>query len=198
MILSDIDIAARLAAGDLKIKGLTARAMQPASIELHLGRQFLAYSRPERIIQVDPTDDYRPQMLPIIPDDDGSVLLTPQFAGGPNSFLLAHTAETITIPIDLCARIEGKSSLGRIGLAAHVAAGFVDCGFTGQVVLELFNVSPVPIRLHPGMAVAQLCLFAMTSAASAPYGDKKFGSHYQGQTGAQAAAAVGRRTAPVI
>ncbi len=192
MILSDTDITARLEVGDLVISPRRPGAILPGSIDLHLGQQFLGYPQAERIIQVDPTDPDRPQMQPI-PTEDGSVLLSPQFMGGSNSFLLGHTAETITLPIDLCGRIEGKSSLGRLGLAVHITAGFVDPGFRGQVVVELVNLSPVPIRLRVGMRIAQICLLRMSSSASAGYGHAKFGSHYQGQVGARAGSPVRHR-----
>lgn len=192
MILSDTDILARLDTGDLTIAPMQPDALQPASVELHLGLQFLGYANPERIIQVDPTDPDRPQMQPAVPDEDGSILLTPLFLGGPNSFLLGHTVETMTLPTDLCGRVEGKSSLGRIGCAIHITAAFVDPGFRGQITLELVNFSPVPVRLHPGMRIGQLCLLAMTSPSSDPYGHEKYGSHYQGQTGARAGSAVSR------
>ena len=193
MILTDTDILARLAVGDLVVSPLADDAMQPASVELHLGRQFLGYAHPERIIQVDPTDPDRPQTEPMPTENDGSILLTPLYLGGPQSFLLGHTAETLTIPTDLAARVEGKSSLGRIGCAIHITAAFVDPGFSGQITLELLNLSPVPIRLHPGMRIGQLCLLQALSPSSASYGDQKYGSHYQGQTGARGASPVARR-----
>jgi dCTP deaminase len=101
----------------------------------------------------------------------------------PDAFLLGCTAETVKLPADLAARIEGKSTLGRRGVAVHVTAGFVDPGFQGQLTLELKNLSRTKVFLYPGMLIAQMSVYRLTSPAVRLYGEATLGSHYQGQTG---------------
>ena len=101
----------------------------------------------------------------------------------PGEFVLGSTWETVSLPDDLAARVEGKSSLGRLGLLTHATAGFVDPGFSGHVTLELSNVATLPIMLYPGMKIGQLCFFRLSSPAESPYGSAAYGSHYQGQRG---------------
>ncbi|MEP7018750.1 MAG: dCTP deaminase, partial [Actinomycetota bacterium] len=101
----------------------------------------------------------------------------------PGEFVLGSSFEVVTLPDDLAARLEGKSSLGRLGLVTHSTAGFVDPGFSGHVTLELSNVATLPIKLWPGMKVGQLCFFKLSSPAENPYGSAKYGSRYQGQRG---------------
>ena len=101
----------------------------------------------------------------------------------PGEFVLGSTYEVVTLPDDLAARLEGKSSLGRLGLLTHSTAGFIDPGFTGHVTLELSNVATLPITLWPGMKIGQLCFFRLSSPSENPYGSEKYGSRYQGQRG---------------
>ena len=101
----------------------------------------------------------------------------------PGEFVLGSTLETVSLPDDLAARVEGKSSLGRLGLLTHATAGFVDPGFTGHVTLELSNVATLPIMLWPGMKIGQLAFFRLSSSSENPYGSERYGSHYQGQRG---------------
>ena len=101
----------------------------------------------------------------------------------PGEFVLGATYEHITLPDEVAARLEGKSSLGRLGLLTHSTAGFIDPGFSGHVTLELSNVATLPIKLWPGMKIGQLCFFRLSSAAEHPYGSAATGSHYQGQRG---------------
>lgn len=163
MILSDRSLRAELAAGSLVIDPLPEdHAIQPASIDLHLGRQIRW--------------TYRADANPI--SIDGGFLLAP------GRFCLGHTAETVTIPAHLVAQLNGKSSLGRLGLAIHITAGFIDPGFSGQITLELHNCSGLPVRLEPQMPIGQLVLVRMTTAADRPYGSDGLGSKYQHQTGA--------------
>ncbi|NUT52385.1 MAG: dCTP deaminase [Saccharothrix sp.] len=161
MILSDRTLRAELAAGSLVIDPPpAAHAIQPASIDLHLGNELRlsGYSMPTTI-------------------DDERWLWAGEFA-------LAHTAETVTIPPHLVAQLNGKSSLGRLGLAIHITAGFIDPGFTGQITLELFNCSRHQVKLTPGMPIGQLVLMRLTAPAERPYGHPELRSRYQGQTGA--------------
>lgn len=101
----------------------------------------------------------------------------------PGEFVLAATLEAITLPDDIASRLEGKSSLGRLGLVTHSTAGFIDPGFSGHVTLELSNLATLPIKLWPGMKIGQLCMFRLTSPAQRPYGSTEYGSRYQGQRG---------------
>src|SRR5689334_9958714 len=119
--------------------------------------------------------------------DDLTTLVEPvgdePFVLHPGEFVLGSTLEVVTLPDDLAGRLEGKSSLGRLGLLTHSTAGFIDPGFTGHITLELSNVANLPIILHPGMKIGQLCLFALSSPAEQPYGSSAYGSRYQGQRG---------------
>ncbi|NDE72239.1 MAG: dCTP deaminase, partial [Actinobacteria bacterium] len=101
----------------------------------------------------------------------------------PGEFVLASTYEVITLPDDIAGRLEGKSSLGRLGLLTHSTAGFIDPGFSGHITLELSNVANLPVKLYPGMKIGQLCLIKLSSAAEHPYGSAIYGSRYQGQRG---------------
>lgn len=160
MILSDISLRAELAAGGLVIDPPPAdHAIQPASIDLHLGdeQRSVAGHRRQRF---------------------------GQWYLEPNQFLLGHTHESVTIPAHLVGQLNGKSSLGRLGLAIHITAGFIDPGFSGQITLELHNCSLYPILLHCGMPIGQLVLMRLTAPAERPYGHPELRSHYQGQTGA--------------
>ena len=119
--------------------------------------------------------------------DDLTSLVEPKegepFVLHPGEFVLGSTLERCTLPVDLAGRLEGKSSLGRLGLLTHSTAGFIDPGFTGHITLELSNVANLPITLWPGMKIGQLCLLRLTSPAENPYGSAKAGSKYQGQRG---------------
>jgi len=160
MLLSDRSIADHMANGDLRIEPWKGeRQLQPASIEVHLG------------FSIDNCG-----FGAIHPDD---YLLTLH----PNEFRLAHTLEVVTLPADIAARVEGKSSLGRLGLLIHTA-GFIDPGFSGQITLELKNLNhDQSLTLSYGQPVGQLAFFTMTTPAHRPYGHEELGSHYQGQRG---------------
>ncbi|HEY1394975.1 dCTP deaminase [Roseateles sp.] len=161
MILSDVSLRAELAAGTLVIDPPPAdEAIQPASIDLHLGKQL------------------RWTFGDTMELNKREVWLSP------GVFILAHTAEHVTIPRHLVAQLNGKSSLGRLGLAIHITAGFIDPGFSGQITLELHNYSQDAVRLDRGMPIGQLVLMRLTAPAERPYGSAGLGSHYQGQTGA--------------
>jgi dCTP deaminase len=181
MILSDRDIRARMQSGELRIGPLKDEALQiqPASVDLRLGHEFLFYSS-ARVQCLDPLD---PQSIEaaverrLIADGDALVL-------EPGVFALGTTIEEVVLPHDLVARVDGRSSVGRLAIVVHATAGFIDPGFVGQITLELSNIGPLPVRLYPGMRIAQVAFYPMSSPAERPYGEQR-GSHYQGQRGPQ-------------
>jgi dCTP deaminase len=182
MILSDRDIRARLARGDLKIGPLEDELLQlqPASVDVRLGDEFIVY-RPSQVVCLDPRD---PSSLSaaseriVVPSERGFIL-------HPGEFGLGSTIEEVSIPPDLVATVDGRSSIGRLAVVVHATAGFIDPGFRGQITLELSNIGPLPVRLYPGMRVAQIVLHQLSSPAERPYGPER-GSAYQGQQGPQA------------
>lgn len=176
MILSDRTIREQLAAGRILIDPLDDSCIQPSSVDLRLDRffrVFLNHTMPVIDVKQDLAD--LTELIEI--SEDGSFILHP------GEFVLASTYETVTLPDDLAARIEGKSSLGRLGLLTHSTAGFVDAGWSGHLTLELSNVANLPITLYPGMKVGQISFFRMTTPADVPYGSAKVRSKYQGQRG---------------
>lgn len=182
MILSDRDILARLKQGDLVVDPLDSPdvQVQPASIDLRLGNEFLVFKNPH-IPCIDPRDASSESITEklVIPQGERFIL-------HPGEFVLGSTHERIRIPSDLVARVEGRSSLGRLAIVVHATAGFIDPGFEGHITLELSNLGRVPVALHPGMRVSQIVLHQMTSPAARPYGSVGRGSKYQGQSGPQA------------
>ncbi|NEK59795.1 dCTP deaminase [Geodermatophilus sabuli] len=176
MLLSDRDITAALAEGRLGIDPYDQALLQPSSIDVRLDRYFRVFNN-ARYTHIDPAAQ----------QDDLTALVEPQgdepFVLHPGEFVLGSTLEVVRIPDDLAARLEGKSSLGRLGLLTHSTAGFVDPGFSGHITLELSNVANLPITLWPGMKIGQLCLFRLTSPAENPYGSAVYGSRYQDQRG---------------
>lgn len=177
MILSDVDLMIAIDSGQLGVSPLVEGSIQPASIELHLGNSFKQMKLSRFPIDL---------LNPHIEYDEYEIKDNTRIKIEPGGFFLAHTKETVRIPNGTVARVEGKSSLGRFGLAIHVTAGYVDPGFEGEITLEIVNLSLNALLLTPGMKIAQLCVMQMTSEASEPYGHPKFKSHYQGQTGATA------------
>ena len=176
MILSDRTIREELAVGRITIEPFDEGCIQPSSVDLRLDRLFrvfLNHTMPVIDVKQDLEDLTR--LVEIAPDD--------AFILHPGEFVLGSTQERIGLPDDLVARIEGKSSLGRLGLLIHSTAGFVDAGFVGHMTLELSNVANLPITLWPGMKIGQLCLLRLTSPAEHPYGSAQAGSKYQGQRG---------------
>lgn len=174
MLLSDRDIRARIEAGDIGIDPWEPGMVQPSSVDVRLDRGFRLFDN-HRYAFIDPAVD-QPDLTRLIEvaDEEAFVL-------HPGEFVLASTYEVITLGDDLAARLEGKSSLGRLGLVTHATAGFIDPGFSGHVTLELSNVATLPIKLWPGMKIGQFCFFALSSPAENPYGS--YGNHYQGQRG---------------
>jgi dCTP deaminase len=181
MILSDRDIRRRLADGDLQISPMLDEKLQiqPASVDLRLAAEFVVY-KPGQVACLDPRD---PSTISLatervrIREGQGFIL-------HPGEFALGSTIERVTIPFDLVARVDGRSSIGRLAVVVHATAGFIDPGFEGQITLELSNIGRIPVRLYPGMRVAQIVLQQMTSAAEVPYGAAR-GSHYHNQEGPQ-------------
>jgi dCTP deaminase len=150
--------------------------IQPSSVDLRLDRYFRVFQN-HRYSHIDPAEAQEELTVQVEPAGDEPFVLHP------GEFVLGSTLEQVTLPDDLAGRLEGKSSLGRLGLLTHSTAGFIDPGFTGHVTLELSNVANLPIKLWPGMKVGQLCLFRLESPAEHPYGSEVYGSRYQGQRG---------------
>ena len=182
MILSDRDIRSRLHGGDLKITGMLdeEQQIQPASVDLRLSAEFLTY-KPGQVACLDPKE---PSTL-IAGTERITVADGAAFILHPGEFALGSTMERIAIPNDLVARVDGRSSVGRLAIVVHATAGFIDPGFAGEITLELCNIGRIPVRLYPGMRIAQIVFQTMTSPAERPYGEAR-GSHYLGQEGPQA------------
>ena len=176
MILSDRDIRAALDAGRIEIDPLADGAMQPSSVDVRVDRSFRVFANHRHgFIDVrQPQPDLTE--LVEVGDDEAFIL-------HPGEFVLGSTFERVRLPDDLVATIEGKSSLGRLGLLIHSTAGWVDPGWDGWLTLELSNVANLPIAIYPGMKIGQIAFFRMTSAAERPYGSLAIGSKYQGQRG---------------
>ncbi|MDX6221302.1 MAG: dCTP deaminase [Frankiales bacterium] len=176
MLLSDRDLRAEIESGRVGVDPYDPAMIQPSSVDLRLDRYFRVFQN-HRYGFIDPSEAQEDLTELIEPAGDEPFILHP------GEFVLGSTYETVSLPDDLAGRLEGKSSLGRLGLLTHSTAGFIDPGFTGHVTLELSNVATLPIKLWPGMKVGQLCILRMTSAAEHPYGSAKAGSRYQGQRG---------------
>ncbi len=176
MLLSDRDILAEIAAKRIRLEPYDAAMVQPSSIDFRLDRFFRVFEN-HRYPHIDPAADQSDLTRLIETEGDAAFILHP------GEFVLGSTYETITLPDDVAARVEGKSSLGRLGLLTHATAGFVDPGFSGHVTLELANVATLPIKLYPGMKIGQLCFFQLSTPAEHPYGSSQYGSRYQGQRG---------------
>ncbi len=175
MILSDGSIREAIASGRIGIDPLGDDAIQPSSVDVRLGGTFRVFAN-HRYPYIDVREPQPDLTEPVEAGDDPFVL-------HPGEFVLGSTLERITLPNDVVARLEGKSSLARLGLVIHSTAGFIDAGFDGDVTLELSNVATLPILLYPGMKVAQFAFFALDRPAERPYGDGASGSKYQGQRG---------------
>jgi dCTP deaminase len=176
VLLSDRDIRAEIDAGRIRVTPYDPAMIQPSSIDFRLDRYFRVFEN-HRYPHIDPAADQPDLTRQVEPDGDEPFILHP------GEFVLGSTHEEVSLPDDLAARVEGKSSLGRLGLLTHATAGFVDPGFTGHVTLELANVATLPIKLYPGMKIGQLCFFRLSTPAEHPYGSTEYGSRYQGQRG---------------
>ena len=176
MLLSDRDILAELDSGRVQLDPLARDMIQPSSIDVRLDKFFRVFDN-HKYPHIDPAADQSDLTREVEVDSDETFVLHP------GEFVLGSTYEVVTLPDDIAARLEGKSSLGRLGLLTHSTAGFIDPGFSGHVTLELANVATLPIKLYPGMKIGQLCFFRLSSPADNPYGSAKYGSRYQGQRG---------------
>jgi dCTP deaminase len=176
VLLSDRDIRAEIDGGRVRLQPYDEAMVQPSSIDVRLDKFFRLFDN-HKYPFIDPAED-QPDLTRLI-----EVERDEPFILHPGEFVLGSSFEVVTLPDDLAARLEGKSSLGRLGLVTHSTAGFVDPGFSGHVTLELSNVATLPIKLWPGMKVGQLCFFRLSSPAENPYGSAKYGSRYQGQRG---------------
>ena len=176
MLLSDGDIKKELESGRVKVEPFDGAMLQPSSVDVRLDRFFRVFENHKYSV-IDPAAEQ--------PDLTKAVELKgdEEFILHPGEFVLASTYEVITLPDDVAGRLEGKSSLGRLGLLTHSTAGFIDPGFSGHITLELSNVANLPVKLYPGMKIGQLCLIKLSSAAEHPYGSALYGSRYQGQRG---------------
>ena len=182
MILSDRSLREQLDAGRIVIDPLDDSLIQPSSVDVrisHLFRVFRNHSRGVIDVKQDTQDLTESIEMPVGEHGIGDE----PFMLHPGEFVLGSTYERISVPDDLVGRVEGKSSLGRLGLLIHSTAGFIDAGFDGHITLELANVASLPITLYPGMKIGQVSFMKMTSAADQPYGSGAKGSKYQGQSG---------------
>ena len=176
MILSDRTIREELDAGRIVIDPLLPKSIQPSSVDLHIDRYFRVFrNHTMGHIDVKQNVEDLTELVEIAEED--------AFMLHPGEFVLGSTLERVALPVDLVARLEGKSSLGRLGLLIHSTAGFVDAGWDGQLTLELSNVANLPITLYPGMKIGQISFIRMTTPADVPYGSAEVGSKYQGQRG---------------
>jgi dCTP deaminase len=176
MILSDRDLRILIEKGSLVIDPFDSDSIQPSSIDLRVGNQFRVFAN-SRYPYIDVRDPMEGLTEVVEASENEPFILHP------GEFVLGSTLERVALPDDKVGRLEGKSSLGRLGLLIHSTAGFVDAGFDGYLTLELSNVANLPITLYPGMKIGQLCLFEMTSPAERPYGSKELRSKYRGQVG---------------
>ena len=176
MLLSDRDIKAELAAGRIGLEPYQLDMIQPSSVDVRLDRFFRLFDN-HKYPYIDPAED-QPNLTRLIETKTNE-----PFILHPGEFALGSSYELVSLPDDVAARLEGKSSLGRLGLLTHSTAGFIDPGFSGHVTLELSNVATLPIKLWPGMKIGQLCFFQLSSPAERPYGSSEYSSRYQGQRG---------------
>ena len=176
MLLSDRDLVGEIKTGQLGLDPFEPALVQPSSIDVRLDRLFRVFNN-HLYTHIDPAEqqDDLTTLVEVAPGEP--------FVLHPGEFALASTLEVVTLGHQLAARLEGKSSLGRLGLLTHSTAGFIDPGFSGHVTLELSNVATLPIRLWPGMKIGQLCVLRLSSPADHPYGSAIYGSRYQHQRG---------------
>jgi dCTP deaminase len=176
MILSDRTIREEITAGRIVLEPYDDACIQPSSIDLHVDRAFRVFQN-NRYPYIDVMKE-QPDLTELVEVDEGE-----SFILHPGEFVLGSTLERVGLPDDLVARLEGKSSLGRLGLLIHSTAGYVDPGWDGYLTLELSNVANLPITIYPGMKIGQISFFRLTTPADVPYGSKGMRSKYQGQRG---------------
>jgi dCTP deaminase len=175
VVLSDATIARLLAAGRIEIDPYDESLLQPSSVDVRVDRLFRVFHN-NRYPYIDVKVDQE-ELTELVEVDDRAFILHP------GEFVLGSTLERIKLPEDLVARLDGKSSLGRLGLLIHSTAGFIDPGWDGHVTLELSNVANLPITIYPGMKIGQISFMQMTEPATTPYGSSQIGSKYKGQEG---------------
>lgn len=176
MLLSDRDIRAEIEAGRIGIAPFGDEFIQPASVDVRIDRFFRLFDN-HKYAMIDPAKEQAELTRLVEVDPDQPYMLHP------GEFVLASTYETVSLPNDIAARLEGKSSLGRLGLLTHSTAGFIDPGFEGHITLELSNMATLPVALWPGMKIGQLCFFRLGSEAESPYGSEGNLNRYRGQRG---------------
>ena len=176
MLLSDRDIRSEIQSGRVAVEPFDEAMIQPSSVDVRLDKFFRVFENHKYSV-IDPSIEQAELTREVIAEDDEAFILHP------GEFVLASTYEIITLPDDIAGRLEGKSSLGRLGLLTHSTAGFIDPGFSGHITLELSNVANLPVKLYPGMKIGQLCLIKLSSPAEHPYGSAQYLNRYQGQRG---------------
>jgi dCTP deaminase len=176
VLLSDRDIRSHIDAGRIALDPYDASMIQPSSVDVRIDRYFRLFDNHKYPV-IDPAEDQPDltRLIEVAPDEP--------FILHPGEFVLGATFEQVTLADDVAARLEGKSSLGRLGLLTHSTAGFIDPGFSGHVTLELSNMATLPVKLWPGMKIGQLCFFQLSSPAERPYGSAEYKSRYNGQRG---------------
>lgn len=177
-MLADHQIRSKIESGDIIVSPYDPLMVQPASLDMRLGSEFIHYKRSS-----EPID-------PEIPEEILRKFSAERLVIYPGEFILGTTMERVGIGSEIAARVEGKSTLGRLGLIIHSTAGFVDPGFKGNITLEMTNINVRPITLRYGMRICQMAFHRMDAAAEHPYGHEKFGSHYHLQSGVTPAAAL--------
>ena len=176
VLLSDKDIKAEIESGRVGIDPYEPAMVQPSSIDVRLDKFFRVFEN-HRYPHIDPSTEQTDLTREVEANGDEPFVLHP------GEFVLGSTYEVVTLPTNIAARLEGKSSLGRLGLLTHSTAGFIDPGFSGHITLELSNVANLPVKLYPGMKIGQLCLVKLSSPAEHPYGSAPYLHRYQGQRG---------------
>jgi dCTP deaminase len=176
VLLSDRDIRIEVDKGRIVLDPYDQGMIQPSSVDIRLDRYFRVFEN-HRYPHIDPSLNQPDLTRAVEPNGEEPFILHP------GEFVLGSTYERVALPDDVAARLEGKSSLGRLGLLTHSTAGFIDPGFSGHVTLELSNVATLPIKLWPGMKIGQFCFFRLSSPAEQPYGSQVIGSRYQDQRG---------------
>jgi dCTP deaminase len=176
MILSDVTIREEIKAGRIQIDPFDESCIQPSSVDLHVDAQFRVFAN-SRYPYIDVRREM-PDLTELVEVAEGD-----PFILHPGEFVLGSTLERIGIPDDMVARLEGKSSLGRLGLLIHSTAGYVDPGWDGYLTLELSNVANLPITIYPAMKIGQISFFRLSTPAERPYGSSHTKSKYQGQRG---------------
>ena len=176
MLLSDRDIRSEIQSGRVAVEPFDEAMIQPSSVDVRLDKFFRVFENHKYSV-IDPSIEQAELTREVIAEDDEAFILHP------GEFVLASTYEIITLPDDIAGRLEGKSSLGRLGLLTHSTAGFLDPGFSGHINHQLSNVANLPVKLYPGMKIGQLCLIKLSSPAEHPYGSAIYASRYQGQRG---------------